>query len=122
MGAKTALGVDIDIESVRNSRANADLNGIGSEFIIGQGSVAEVHAGKFGITSAPLVVVNILAPVIVRLFDAGLADLLAPRGTIILSGILAEQAEGVAQAGQAQGLALTEHRQMGDWVALGMSR
>jgi ribosomal protein L11 methyltransferase len=37
LGATTALGVDIDIESVRNSRENADKNEIGEEFIIGQG-------------------------------------------------------------------------------------
>src|SRR5512134_287361 len=72
LGARAALGVDIDPESVRNARENADKNGIGTEFIIGQGSVAEVLDGKFPFRQAPLVVANILAPVIVRLFDAGL--------------------------------------------------
>ena len=75
LGAQTALGVDIDIESVSNSRENADKNGIGAEFVLGQGSVAEVKAGQFAFASAPLVVANILAPVIIRLFEAGLADL-----------------------------------------------
>ena len=75
---KTALGVDIDIESVTNSRENADKNGIGDEFIIGQGSVTEVLDGKFLFKPAPLVVANILAPIIIRLFDDGLADLAEP--------------------------------------------
>jgi ribosomal protein L11 methyltransferase len=118
LGAKTALGVDIDIESVRNARENADKNGIGAEFVIGHGSVAEVRAGQFGVTSAPLVVANILAPVIVRLFDAGLADLAEAGGAVILSGILFEQAETVVEAARAKGLEVTERRQMGDWVAL----
>jgi ribosomal protein L11 methyltransferase len=118
LGAQTALGVDIDIESVRNSRENADKNGIGAEFILGQGSVAEVLAGQFTIRSAPLVVANILAPVIIRLFDMGLADLIEPEGIIILSGILADQAQKVIKTAQAKGLALAERRQMGDWVAL----
>ena len=118
LGADSALGVDIDIESVVNSRENADKNGIGAEFILGQGSVTEVLAGQFAYKSAPLVVANILAPVIIRLFDAGLAALVEPGGEIILSGILAEQAEKVREAASARGLAVNEQRQMGDWVAL----
>lgn len=118
LGAKTALGVDIDIESVRNSRENADKNGVGEEFIIGQGSVTEVLAGKFAYKSAPLVVANILAPIIIRLFGMGLADLVEPGGEIILSGILAEQAENVREAAAAKGLVLSEQLQIGDWVAL----
>ncbi len=118
LGAASALGVDIDIESVINSRENAEKNGIGAEFIIGQGSVAEVKAGQFAFASAPLVVANILAPVIIRLFDAGLADLVDEGGELILSGILAEQAEKVSEAASAQGLVVSEKRQMGDWVAL----
>lgn len=118
LGAQTALGVDIDIESVRNSRENADKNGIGAELVLGQGSVAEVRVGQFAFASAPLVVANILAPVIIRLFDAGLADLIEAGGAVILSGILSEQAEKVIEAVQAKGLVLTEQRQMGDWVVL----
>jgi ribosomal protein L11 methyltransferase len=118
LGADSALGVDIDIESVRNARENADKNGIGAEFIIGQGSVAEVKAGRFAFASAPLVVANILAPVIVRLFEAGLADLVEPGGVVVLSGILSEQAEKVIEAASAKGLVLTDKRQMKDWVAL----
>jgi ribosomal protein L11 methyltransferase len=122
LGAQTALGVDIDPESVRNARENADKNGIGDEFIIRQGSVAEVLEGKFPVRQAPLVVANILAPVIIRLFDAGLADLLDADGVVILSGILREQAQSVIAAAQAKGLELNEQRQMGDWVALAMHR
>ena len=122
LGAQTALGVDIDNESVKNSRENADKNGIGEEFIIGQGSVSDVLEGKFPFKRAPLVVANILAPIIIRLFDDGLADLTEPGGTVILSGILDQQAQKVIEAGQARGLELSEQRQMGDWVALMMKR
>ncbi len=121
LGAQSALGVDIDIESVRNSRENADVNAVGQEFVIGQGSVTEVLAGQFVFKSAPLVVANILAPVIIRLFDAGLAQLVDAGGTLILSGILVEQAPSVIVAGQAHGLVLTAQKQMGDWVALSMN-
>jgi ribosomal protein L11 methyltransferase len=69
-----------------------------------------------------LVVANILAPVIIRLFDAGLADLVEDNGAIILSGILQEQAQNVIDAAQAKGLRMNDKRQMGDWIALAMSR
>ena len=122
LGAQTALGVDIDIESVRNARENANKNGIGEEFILGQGSVTDVLEGKFPFKSAPLVVANILAPIIIRLFDDGLADLVESDGKVILSGILDEQEQRVLEAAQAKGLVLSERKQMGDWVALSLSR
>jgi len=122
LGAQTALGVDIDIESVRNSRENAGKNGIGEEFIIGPGSVVDVLEGKFPFRQAPLLIANILAPIIVRLFKDGLADLAEPGGTVILSGILQEQEENVLEAAQAKGLVLSERKEMGDWVALALSK
>lgn len=118
LGARRALGVDIDIESVKNSRENADLNGIGDELTLGQGSVTEVLEGRFAFKSAPLVLANILAPIIIRLFDAGLAELAEPGGTLILSGILADQEQGVVDAAGIRGLKMVTRRQMGDWVAL----
>lgn len=122
LGAVMAVGVDIDAESVRNARENADTNGVGEELILGVGSINEIREGKFTFDTAPLVVANILAPVIVRLFDAGLADLIQDDGAIILSGILQEQEQRVVEAGQAKGLEMIERKQMGDWVALTMSR
>ena len=120
LGAYKVLGVDIDAGSVKNSRENADANKVGEELILGVGSVDEIRKGQFAFDRAPLVVANILAPVIVRLFDAGLADLIEGQGSILLSGILEDQAERVINAGQARGLILKERRQMGDWVALQM--
>ncbi len=122
LGASKVLGVDIDIESVKNSRENADTNGVGEELILGQGSVTEVLAGQFLFKQAPLVVANILGPILIRLFDAGLADLIEPNGEIILSGILDHQAESVIAAGQAKGLKRGDQRQIGDWVAISMKR
>ncbi|WKZ46084.1 MAG: 50S ribosomal protein L11 methyltransferase [Anaerolineales bacterium] len=122
LGAKQVLAVDIDEESVKNSRENADLNGVGDELILGVGSVREILDGKFPFKSAPLVVANILAPVIIRLFDAGLAELVEAEGALILSGILQEQEENVLGAAQAKGLKLKRRGQIGDWVALALSR
>ena len=122
LGAASALGVDIDPESARNSRENADINEIGEELILGVGSVKEILEGKFAFRTALVVVANILAPVIIRLFDSGLADLLEPEGVLLLSGILQDQAQGVVDAAQIKGLKMMDKRQMGVWVALAMSR
>ncbi len=119
LGANFALGVDIDPASVKASRENANANGVRPEiFQTGLGSVAEVLEGRFQIRQAPLVLANILAPVIIRLFEAGLAGLVTAGGTILLSGILAEQADSVRDAAAAKGLTFVEKRQMDDWVAL----
>ena len=122
LGAKSALGVDIDAGSIVNARENADTNQIGDELILEVGSVREILDGMFAFRKAPLVLANILAPVIVRLFDSGLAELIDENGTIILSGILEEQASSVIEAAQAKGLKMNERKQMGDWVALRVSR
>jgi ribosomal protein L11 methyltransferase len=119
LGANFALGVDIDDAAILNSRENAENNGVDSEaFQLGVGSVEDIRAGKFSITSAPLVLANILAPILVRLFEAGMAELIEPGGFIILAGILEHQADGVIAAAQKRGLKLTDRRQMNDWVAL----
>ena len=122
LGSDKALGLDIDAASIKNARENAEANQIGEELILGVGSVQETLDGKFAFSKAPLVVANILAPVINRLFDSGLADLVEDHGVIILSGILQEQEQSVIEAAQAKGLRMNERRQMGDWVALAMSR
>jgi ribosomal protein L11 methyltransferase len=123
LGAAFALGVDIDEASVKASRENADANDIASErFAIGLGSVTEILDGKFQVQETSLVLANILAPVIIRLFGLGLANLVAPGGFLILSGILAEQAKSVQSAAQEHGLMFVDNRQMGDWVALLMKR
>ncbi len=122
LGAKHALAVDVDPDSVKSSQENAQSNGVLEKLTIAQGSVAEIKTGQFGITSAPLVLANILAPVLIRLFESGMAGLVSPGGVIILSGILDHQANDVVAAGEKYGLRLLEKRQIADWVALAMGK
>ncbi len=117
LGSGEILAVDIDNASVVSTKENATANGVMEKIETGLGSVSEVKNGLFSRKHAPLVVANILAPVIIRLFDAGLADLVSPGGTIILSGILAEQATGIEAAAIAKGLKPVEKLQIDDWVA-----
>ena len=122
LGAGSVLGVDIDADAIRNSRENAGANGVEEGLILGVGSVQEILEGKFAFGKAPLVAANILAPAIVRLFDAGLAELIENEGAIIMGGILQEQEKSVIEAAQARGLIMNERRQAGDWIALTMIR
>ena len=118
MGASHALGVDIEDESVKATLEAAEYNGVKEKIEAGLGSVAEVSAGNFSIKRAPVVFANILAPILIRLFNGGMADLIEPGGVIILAGILAEQADSVLESASDHGLTFVERRQSGDWVAL----
>ncbi len=126
LGLERALGVDTDANVIPIARQNAALNEINSGLELGAGSLAEIQTGAFGMKAAPIVAANILAPVIIRLLDEGLAGLVEPGGILILSGILAEQLEmdgrGVLPALKRHNLSLEERRQIGDWVALAVRR
>ena len=122
MGASKALAVDIDPAAVKSTLSNAALNDLEKFVESGVGSVTEVLAGNYSLKSSPLVLANILAPVIIRLLDGGLADLVETGGALILAGILAEQAEGVRVKAEEMGLIFLEQRQIDDWVALAMQR
>lgn len=120
LGAKEAYGVDIDPLSVKASYENAELNGVTNAVLFKQGSVTEVLCDEQIPHNTPLVVANILAPVIIRLMDTGLHQLVAPGGMIILSGILDHQADDVIRACQVKNLQLVEKIQSQDWIALAM--
>jgi ribosomal protein L11 methyltransferase len=118
LGAAQALGVDIDPLAMDASRQNAALNNVADRLELGVGSVGEVRKGLFSLRQGELVFANILAPVLVRLLDEGLGELVTPGGWLVLSGILAEQSPEVEAALARHGLTLLERRQSGDWVAL----
>lgn len=118
LGASRAVAVDIDQPAIRSTRENAAANGVLEKIDANLGSLTEVQLGQFFLRQAPLVLANILAPVIIRLLNEGLAKLITPNGTIILSGILLEQSEEVELEAKAQGLVLAERMQIGDWIAL----
>jgi ribosomal protein L11 methyltransferase len=121
-GASHALAVDIDAESVKATLEACGYNQVAEHVEAGQGSVSEILKGEFSLKQAPLVLANILAPVLIRLFDAGMAETISPEGVIILAGILDEQGQGVREAAEVKGLKFLEERHSGDWVALVMKR
>jgi len=118
LGASHALGVDIDNASVKATKENAEANGVLGQMETGLGSVEEVKARRYSLFQAPLVLANILAPVIIELFQDGLASLVEAGGVLVLAGILVGQADRVLEAAQTEGLRFKERRQVEDWVAL----
>jgi ribosomal protein L11 methyltransferase len=118
LGASRAVAVDIDRAAIIGTRENAEINGVQEQIEVAEGSVANFLEGEFSLRQAPLVAANILAPVILRLFEDNLADLVAPGGTLLLSGILAEQTDKIRQAAAAKELRFIEMQQTNDWVAL----
>ena len=118
LGVRHILGVDLDPKAIEIAQQNAVVNGVQEQLELATGSVGEVNSGRFSIRRAPLVVANILAPVLVSLLEQGLSDLLTNQGILILSGILEEQTGDVEAAIEASGLRLEGRRQIADWVAL----
>lgn len=122
LDAGHALGVDIDNAAVISTRENAAANGVLERVEVGVGSVSDILEGRFSLRAAPLVLANILAPVIIRLFEAGLGDLVLPGGTLVLSGILDTQAAGVIEAAVQKSFSFVEQRLINDWVVIRLSK
>ena len=118
MGVSYALGVDTDAQAIKAAHDNAKLNGIERGLRLGVGSLADIQAGSFGDKQAEIVVANILAPVIVRLLQCGLANLVSCGGKLILSGILEAQISEVEAAVHESGLQIAGRYQSADWAAL----
>jgi ribosomal protein L11 methyltransferase len=110
------LATDIDIDAVRAARDNARKNGVG-------GLVDAVHAAGLAapriISRAPfdLVLANILLTPLQRL-AAPLARSLWPNARVVLSGVLAVQAEAAISAYRSQGLMLERRIPLDEWVTL----
>jgi ribosomal protein L11 methyltransferase len=122
LGAKKVIAVDIDEESIKATKKNGQANKVLESIETGLGSVPEILNGNFTEKNAPVVLVNILAPIIIRLFGEGLSDLVQEKGTLILSGILDHQAKDVKDAAELHGFRLIEEQFVNDWVGMIFSK
>jgi len=115
LDAGDVAGVDIDPQAIESARANAERNNCAIDFYVpDELAVApnERHAsGKFD-----TVVANILSSPL-KLMAPMLSGRVAPGGSLILSGVLARQAEEVAAA-YAPFIKLGVWAEQDGWVAL----
>jgi ribosomal protein L11 methyltransferase len=112
LGADSAIGYDTDQLAVDAARANAERNGLDGRLEVRQGSLPEGGQDRY-----PLVLANLVAALLVDLAPR-LAAHLASGGVLVASGIIAERADEVIEGLGAAGLAVSERRDDGEWVAL----
>lgn len=111
LGWSPVAGVDHELESVRATAENAGVNGV------------DVAAERFDLIrggpapTAPLVLANLLRPLLLCVARAGFQDGEPPR-TLIASGLLTHEADEIAAAFARHGLREADRRTSAEWAAL----
>lgn len=116
-----AIASDIDPVAVEISADNARANGV----LLGDGpgrlalvtAAGSNHPALIGRAPYDLLIANILAGPLIELAPS-LCALVEDGGTILLAGLLNEQADAVLAAYRAQGMRLAERSDRGDWPTL----
>ena len=115
LGAATALGIDNDPQALVASRDNAERNAIQDEqLLLGLPDCRDEQAWS---AKADVVVANILAEPLIQLSDRLLA-LLAPGGTVLMTGVLIEQAPRLIDHYASTNVTLTLHEERDGWALL----
>ena len=117
LGAKSALGIDIDPTAVKVARQNVRFNGLARSIRIAQGSLPHPMAGA---GNWDVAVANISARAVSSM-ALELVSTIRPSGTIVASGIVEDNRDGVEQAFRAAGGALQHAVEDGEWVTLVVS-
>jgi len=120
LGAKSAIGVDIDPKAEDIARENAAINGLyGDRFtavtgdVIGSKAMMEQLAGD----GYDIVLANIVADVIIPLSPV-VPYFVKPDGLFICSGILEQRLGEVEDAIRAAGLTIQSVRKIEDWCQI----
>ncbi|HEV2569197.1 50S ribosomal protein L11 methyltransferase [Sphingomonas sp.] len=109
------IATDIDPVAIDVTAENAETNGVqGVELIVADGARSPAITG-----SAPydLIIANILAGPLVAMAPE-IAAIAAPSATIVLAGLLTNQADKVRAAYRAVGCSVEEMDERGDWTIL----
>ena len=111
LGADNALGVDIDAQSVKTSRENAEINNIANktEFIVGD--LADKVTDKYNIVCA-----NIVADVIIKLLP-DVAEFMEQGAILIVSGIIDIRKDDVLIAVKQNGFNIKDEKYRENWCA-----
>lgn len=109
LGAEHAEAIDLDPQALIATRDNAEKNKVA-------GKIKTYLPNEFNNRTTPLLLANILASPLIDLAPY-FADLTKPKGHIVLSGILAEQAGAVLTAYQSN-FDIQIWKQQDDWICL----
>lgn len=111
LGAKNAVGVDIDELAVKTAIENGKVNGFSEpEYRILEGNLTDKVTGKFD-----LVVANIVADVII-MFSDFVGDFMNDGAHFIVSGIITPRADEVKSALKKNNFRIVEENRNGDWL------
>ncbi|MDB5728898.1 MAG: ribosomal protein methyltransferase [Noviherbaspirillum sp.] len=111
LGAARVIGVDIDPQAIESARYNSEQNRCEIEYYLPEAFSDASHPQTFAI-----VVANILSNPL-KLMAPMLSSRVAPGGCLVLSGVLARQAEEVAAA-YAPFIKLAVWAEIDGWVVL----
>ena len=116
LGAEKAFGVDIDAQSVKTAKENAEINNISEkvEFIVGD--LADKVKGKYNIVCA-----NIVADVIIKLLP-DVAQFMEEDAVLIVSGIIDIRKEDVLKAVAENGFIVKEEKYRDNWCAFVLAK
>ena len=120
LGAKHAMGTDLDPCAVPAVEENKEVNGILPEafdMMIGNIIDDKEVQDRVGYEKYDIVVANILADVLVPLTPV-IVNQMKPGGIYITSGIIDEKEETVTEAVKAAGLEVVEVTYQGEWVSV----
>ena len=113
LGARSAVGVDIDPLAVKTAEENGRINGfIPPRLTLLQGDLVEKITGQYGVVAA-----NIVADAIIALSPA-IPRFLLPGGVYIVSGIIDTRETDVTTALASCGFTVTERHEHGGWLCL----
>jgi ribosomal protein L11 methyltransferase len=111
LGARGALGLDVDPIAVEATAANAARNRLAGRVLARHGALPS------GAAPHDVVLANLIASLLIELAPA-LAAEVRPGGLLIASGIYVDREEAVRTALRTAGLAVRERWAEGDWFAL----
>ena len=120
LGAKHAVGTDLDPCALTAVEENKEANGIPVQaFSMMIGNIIDDKATQdaVGYGKYDIVVANILADVLVPLTPV-ILNQMKPGGIYITSGIIEEKEEVVVRAVKEAGLELLEVTHQGEWVSV----
>ncbi len=111
LGARSAVGVDIDALAVKMAVENGKINGFEPpRYVMKQGDLVQEIHGTYD-----LIVANIVADAII-LLSKNIPAFLKENGTYIVSGIIDTRETEVVDALTACGFTIRERRQHGGWL------
>lgn len=112
LGAKSAIGVDIDELAVKVAYENADLNGIKDQVTFICGDLTDKISGTYDVICA-----NIVADVIIKLCDT-VTNFMHQDTVLLCSGIIDQREDDVVMALQQANLQILEIKRENGWVAI----